>query len=298
MSDQLAAQPDVMSQPLLGVSTPPATTKRSRSQDSHRSDSSRLTTPITNGHDQHNDKPAPQPDVKVPAYLNQRKPQIQKRFQDLEWHQRFRLQHAYAHPETSPFRMDKSDAVINRNRYGNVQPWDPSRVKLRIPIGGSDYINASPILLKSQASTPSTRPDSTPSSTPDNSSSSIKLSEMKYIATQGPKDDQFVHFWHMVMQETVGPVGVIVMLTRCYEGIKEKCSQYFPKDLENPVLLLDATEGELEEPEVAVEIGDPFMSPRPKSAGTDHLNTDINKESEMTGRGSLGGPQKMTGRVM
>ena len=114
-----------------------------------------------------------------------------------------------------------------------------------MPIGGSDYINASPISLKSHTSTPPTRPDATP-----------KLAEMRYIATQGPKDDQFAHFWTMVMQETVGPVGVIVMLTQCYEGIREKCSQYFPQDLESPVLVLDA--GELAAAEAEAETGNPL----------------------------------------
>jgi protein-tyrosine phosphatase len=282
MSDASAAQTETMSSELLGVSTPPATSKRPHSQDSHQSESSRLTTPGANDNDQHTDKLTPHPDVKIPPYLNQQRGQILKRFQDLEWHQRFRLQHGYTNPETSPFRMDKSDMVVNRNRYGNVQPWEPSRVKLKTPIGGSDYINASPKTLKSQGSTPSTRPDSTPSSAPDNSSSSAKLPDMKYIATQGPKDDQLVHFWHMIMQETVGPVGVIVMLTQCYEGIKEKCSQYFPKDLESPVLLLDAREGELAGAEASVELGDPFISPRLKSAGTDRLTTDTSIDSETT----------------
>lgn len=129
-----------------------------------------------------------------------------------------------------------------------------------MPIGGSDYINASPISLKSHASTPSTRSDSTLVSPPDNYSSAIKLSEMRYIATQGPKDDQFAHFWNMVMQETVGSVGVIVMLTQCYEGIREKCSQYFPQDLESPVLVLDP--GELAAAEADAEIGNPFCVPK------------------------------------
>ena len=148
--------------------------------------------------------------------------------------------------------MDRSETVISRNRYGNIQPWDPSRVRLRMPIGGSDYINASPISLKCHTSTPPTRPDSTSG----NYSSAIKLAEMRYIATQGPKDDQFAHFWNMVMQETVGPVGVIVMLTQCYEGIREKCSQYFPQGLESPVLVLDA--GELAAAEAEAEIGNPL----------------------------------------
>jgi protein-tyrosine phosphatase len=280
MGDQSGAQTDTMSHQLLGVSTPPATSKRSHSQDSNLSESSRLTTPGTNGNSHYPNNFTSQLSVKVPWYLNQQRAQIQKRFQDLEWHQRFRLQHGYINPDTSPFRMDRSDAVVSRNRYGNIQPWDPSRVRLRMPIGGSDYINASPISLKSHASTPPMRLDSTPASMPDNNySSAIKFSEMRYIATQGPKDDQFAHFWNMVMQETVGPVGVIVMLTQCYEGIREKCSQYFPHDLESPVLVLDA--GELAAAEAETEIGDPSVLPKAVSVGTDRLPTGSTMDGEI-----------------
>jgi protein-tyrosine phosphatase len=280
MGDQPGAQTNTVSHHFWGVSAPPAPSQRQPSPDSNPSESSPLATPGTNGNSHYADNFTSQPTVKVPWYLNQPRAQIQKRFQDLEWRQRFRLQHGYIHPDTSPFRIDRSDTVASRNRYGNIQPWDPSRVRLRTPIGGSDYINASPITLKSHASPPSTRPDSTPANASDNYSSAIKLSEMRYIATQGPKDDQFAHFWNMVMQETVGPVGVIVMLTQCYEGIREKCSQYFPQDLESPVLVLDA--GELAAAEAEAGIGDPLMSPNAARAGTDCLPTDSTQNSEMT----------------
>jgi protein-tyrosine phosphatase len=113
-----------------------------------------------------------------------------------------------------------------RNRYGNIQPWDNSRIRLNTAIGGSDYINASPIKLRSIRRTSRSRSNSTSS-----------LDEYRYIATQGPKVDQFSHFWHMVMQEIVGPVGVIVMLTQTWESNKEKCGQYFPVDADQPILL-------------------------------------------------------------
>jgi len=93
----------------------------------------------------------------------------------------------------------------------------------------------------------------------------------------------------MVMQETVGPVGVIVMLTQCYEGIKEKCSQYFPKDLDNAVLVLDAREAEAE------ENGDPFISPRSQSDGADCLTADTNEDSEMTGVNGTEAPDDTEG---
>jgi protein-tyrosine phosphatase len=49
-----------------------------------------------------------------------------------------------------------------RNRYANVDPYQANRVKLEVPEGHSDYINASPIVLVT-----------TKSETP-----------LKYIATQ------------------------------------------------------------------------------------------------------------------
>lgn len=35
-----------------------------------------------------------------------------------------------------------------RNRYMNVQPWEKSRIRLKVQEGKSDYINASPISLR------------------------------------------------------------------------------------------------------------------------------------------------------
>src|ERR1700742_4017638 len=115
-------------------------------------------------------------------------------FQELEWKQRFRLQHSFKNPQTSPFRVERSETIRDRNRYGDVQPWDASRVKLRKPIGGSDYINASPIILKSRIAK---KPPSGASTPPSNDQSSVEPTsqiECRYIATQGPKEGQFSHF--------------------------------------------------------------------------------------------------------
>jgi len=42
--------------------------------------------------------------------------------------------------------------TIRRNRYANVDPYDKNRVRLQVPEGHSDYINASPIHLKTTKS--------------------------------------------------------------------------------------------------------------------------------------------------
>jgi len=130
------------------------------------------------------------------------------------------------HPDTSPYKVDRSDVVISRNRYGNVQPWDASRIKLKTPICGSDYVNASPIVLRSHVPGP-----------PDENGQEFVL-EIKYIASQGPKSGQKSHFWHMVHQETTGDVGVIIMLTQLVEENKEKCAEYYPVDLDHPTMTL------------------------------------------------------------
>lgn len=56
---------------------------------------------------------------------------------------------------------------------------------------------------------------------------------------QGPKEEGFhlAHFWHMVFHES-DEIAVIVMLTQAVEAGKEKCAQYFPLDLEDPVMEL------------------------------------------------------------
>lgn len=42
--------------------------------------------------------------------------------------------------------------VKDRNRYLNVDPFQSNRVRLKVPDGTSDYINASPVELRSSAS--------------------------------------------------------------------------------------------------------------------------------------------------
>jgi protein-tyrosine phosphatase len=82
-----------------------------------------------------------------------------------------------------------------------------------VPPGHCNYINASPIVLRSA----------------DGSK------ETKYIATQGPKEGLVSHLWRMIWEETSDP-AVVVMLTQMYETGREKCFQYFPEDDSSPDL--------------------------------------------------------------
>lgn len=74
---------------------------------------------------------------------------------DLEWEQRKRLiqgaggNEADQQPE---WTRCAGNEVMNRNRYANVDPYQNNRVKLKVPVGHSDYINASPIVLESTTS--------------------------------------------------------------------------------------------------------------------------------------------------
>jgi protein-tyrosine phosphatase len=95
------------------------------------------------------------------------------------------------------------------DRYVNIQPWHNNRVKLGVPQGKLDYINASPIHL----------PGMPPAAHHDTD---------RFIAMQGPKQISVDHVWRMVVEQLESP-GVIVMLTETHEQNIEKCFQYFPR---------------------------------------------------------------------
>ena len=63
------------------------------------------------------------------------------------WKEKLRILQGRSDP-SSPWVQDTSHHTKNRNRYLNVQPWDKSRIRLKVAEGQSDYINASPISLR------------------------------------------------------------------------------------------------------------------------------------------------------
>uniref|UniRef100_A0A8C3WZS6 Receptor-type tyrosine-protein phosphatase C n=1 Tax=Catagonus wagneri TaxID=51154 RepID=A0A8C3WZS6_9CETA len=89
----------------------------------------------------------------------------------------------------------------NKNRYVDILPYDYNRVELSDISGdaGSNYINASYI-------------------------DGFK-EPRKYIAAQGPRDETIDDFWRMIWEQKA---TVIVMVTRCEEGNKNKCAEYWP----------------------------------------------------------------------
>ncbi|KAM8875228.1 receptor-type tyrosine-protein phosphatase C isoform 2-T4 [Spinachia spinachia] len=95
----------------------------------------------------------------------------------------------------------KKSCNVPKNRYVDILPYDYNRVQLTTGNGdpGCDYINASFI-------------------------DGYKESK-KYIAAQGPKEETVSDFWRMVWEQQS---SIIVMVTRCEEGNRVKCAQYWP----------------------------------------------------------------------
>ncbi|KAL8827324.1 MAG: hypothetical protein Q9191_003249 [Dirinaria sp. TL-2023a] len=202
--------------------------KRARSQDSKRS----LTaSPVPKA--AKTEEVQEEPDV--PAFLRQSKVEINTKFQELEWQQSLRIAHGRNDP-SSKWTQDMTSQTRFRNRYLNVQPWDKSRIQLKVPEGKSDYINASPISLKD----PKTG-----------------IETWNYIVTQvlsqGPKQSGLDHFWQMIWHET-SETAVIVMLTQTAEAGKEKCFQYFPLGEETGTFRIESTESDETASEGSVEL--------------------------------------------
>lgn len=57
--------------------------------------------------------------------------------------------HAQMSGSEQPYEYARCNTVeyAARNRYANVNPYRANRVKLEVPEGHDDYINASPIVL-------------------------------------------------------------------------------------------------------------------------------------------------------
>jgi protein tyrosine phosphatase len=98
---------------------------------------------------------------------------------------------------------EKFNANPDRNRYKDIICLDATRVVIQqaaAPPEG-DYIHANWIKMESV--------------------------DRQFIATQGPLENTIGDFWRMVFQENV---AVILMLCKCEEEGKVKCSQYWPPE--------------------------------------------------------------------
>ncbi|XP_064476698.1 receptor-type tyrosine-protein phosphatase T-like [Ornithodoros turicata] len=105
------------------------------------------------------------------------------------------------HGQLHPWENAKKPGNKSKNRYGNILPYDHSRVVLSWGSGpDSDYINANYVPGYNNP--------------------------RRYIATQGPKSTTTADFWRMVWEEKS---CMIVMLANLKEKEKVKCEQYWPE---------------------------------------------------------------------
>ncbi|SCV05302.1 LANO_0H04500g1_1 [Lachancea nothofagi CBS 11611] len=146
----------------------------------------------------------------LPWYLNQKQQEILSKFQYIQHQEDLRLRDATINPETSKWSLGVSveHANNNRNRYVNIMPYERNRVKLRVK-AGNDYVNAS--YVKIQVPIQSLRPG-------------------YYIATQGPTESSYLHFWQMCYQQCPGDDITIVMVTPLVEQRRQKCFEYWPRN--------------------------------------------------------------------
>ncbi|KAJ1325802.1 Protein-tyrosine phosphatase [Microdochium nivale] len=153
------------------------------------------------------------PKKNMPAFLRLPYQEIESRFMDLQLQERARVMEGMG--DNSPSGRFRSALPVDSrklDRYQNIQPWANNRVKLKVPNGCLDYINASPIKVPSPLE-------------------SVDRPDQNFIAMQGPKRETVEHAWRMVVEQLESP-AVIVMLTETFEGIQEKCYPYFPRTIE------------------------------------------------------------------
>lgn len=76
--------------------------------------------------------------------------EIYAKYEHLLWQQQLRIrQGRVSRDPKSIWWQDLSTEVRLRNRYADIFPWANCRIRLKVPEGTCDYINASPILLSS-----------------------------------------------------------------------------------------------------------------------------------------------------
>lgn len=170
---------------------------------------------------------------KMPAFLSLPPQEIVAKFQEIVWMERNRIMQSLTNPSPD-FKWARvtGDHLKRLDRYMNIQPWENNRVRLRVPPGKVDYVNASPIILSSTTPQQPSRPDARGSNSKEVMING--LSDLagggpdRYIAMQGPKRNTTDHVWRMVVEQLESP-AVIVMLTETHEANMEKCYPYFPR---------------------------------------------------------------------
>ncbi|OBT50820.1 hypothetical protein VE04_07526, partial [Pseudogymnoascus sp. 24MN13] len=134
----------------------------------------------------------------MPGFLQLSEEETFQKFKELNWLERTRAADGRTNEDSKWARCDE-DKTAGIDRFGDIFVWKNNRVKLHVPDEMNDYINASPITMKSHRTS----------------------LQSKYIAMQGPKQCTTDHVWRMAWHELASP-GAIVMLT------DERGYPYFP----------------------------------------------------------------------
>ncbi|KAG6360831.1 hypothetical protein INS49_011898 [Diaporthe citri] len=180
-----------------------------------------------------NGAPAGGQPPRMPSFLSLPPQEIVAKFQEIVWMERNRIMLSLTNPSPD-FKWARvtGDHLKKLDRYMNIQPWENNRVRLRVPPGKVDYVNASPITLSSTTPQQASRPQARGSSNKE--ATVVGLPDLagggpdRYIAMQGPKRNTTDHVWRMVVEQLESP-AVVVMLTETHEANMEKCYPYFPR---------------------------------------------------------------------
>ncbi|KAJ8061495.1 hypothetical protein OCU04_009310 [Sclerotinia nivalis] len=172
---------------------------------------------------------ASDPKTAMPSFLKISHDEMKEKYATLTKMEEERL----ANGDDPKWAREEPDRELDR--YANVHPWAANRIRLIVPEGYNDYINASPVTLTSTAEKQSTMK---------------KGIQDKYICMQGPKSQTVDHTWHMMWHSISVPdnaaPGVIIMLSPLVgpnpakpEEMMEKCYRYYPMSEDDPPLMVN-----------------------------------------------------------
>ncbi|SPO04440.1 related to protein tyrosine phosphatase phi [Cephalotrichum gorgonifer] len=149
----------------------------------------------------------------IPTFLTHSESNLMEKFQEITWIERNRLTFGPCVLEHVDLRTGPNDRPdpkrAGMDRYCNIKPWSHNRVKLQVGEDCLNYVNASPIVLESDADP--------------------NLPPLRYIAMQGPTRQSLEYVWRMIAEQVASPV-VIVQLTNMVEHGTQKCFPYFPQE--------------------------------------------------------------------
>ena len=112
------------------------------------------------------------------------------------------------------------------HRRPNIHPYDFNRVRLKTPINGEDYINASVItgpganLEGEYFPSSETPPDDNVKDYVKDPDDPSRWSNINFIACQGPLPETTVHHLQMIFENKI---DIVVMLTACQEKEQRTC---------------------------------------------------------------------------